>query len=213
MRAPSGEPTVLTGEGPLAIEVPRDREGTFEPGLIAKHERCLTGFDDKILAHYARGMTGREIQVFLGEMYAVEVSPDSIGTVTDSVVGEVTAWQSRPLEPLYPLVFFDAPRVKIRDDVHPIRHSLDLRIGRGASRWRPPCARSTRRRSGCLRARPVEHDTSDGGRLVAPRMVARHSVLLRFPPDPARDLHDERARLRPRAAPKDHQDPWPFSER
>jgi putative transposase len=108
--------TVLTDDGSLAIDVPRDREGTFEPRFIPKHERRFTGFDDKILALYARGMTVREIQGFLAEMYAVEVSPDLISTVTDAVVAEVTAWQSRPLEPLYPVVFFDALRVKIRDE-------------------------------------------------------------------------------------------------
>src|SRR5512138_2693240 len=108
--------TVLTDDGPVGIDVPRDREGTFEPQLIAKHERRFTGFDDKILALYARGMTVREIQGFLAEMYAVEVSPDLISTVTDGIVAEVTAWQSRPLERLYPVVFFDALRVKIRDE-------------------------------------------------------------------------------------------------
>jgi transposase-like protein len=107
---------VLTDDGPLAIEVPRDREGSFEPRFVAKHERRFTGFDDKILALYARGMTVREIQGFLAEMYAVEVSPDLISTVTDAVVAEVTAWQARPLEPMYPVVFFDALRVKIRDE-------------------------------------------------------------------------------------------------
>jgi putative transposase len=112
----TGGKTVLTDDGPLAIEIPRDRDGTFEPRLIGKHERRFTGFDDKILALYARGMTVREIQGFLAEMYAVEVSPDLISTVTDAVVAEVTAWQSRPLEPLYPVVFFDALRVKIRDE-------------------------------------------------------------------------------------------------
>lgn len=108
--------TVLTDDGPLSIDVPRDREGTFEPQLIPKHERRFTGFDDKILALYARGMTVREIQAFLAEMYAVEVSPDLISTVTDGIVAEVTAWQTRPLERLYPVVFFDALRVKIRDE-------------------------------------------------------------------------------------------------
>jgi putative transposase len=107
---------VLTDDGPLSIDVPRDREATFEPRLIPKHERRFTGFDDKILALYARGMTVREIQGFLAEMYAVEVSPDLISTVTDGIVAEVTAWQSRPLERLYPVVFFDALRVKIRDE-------------------------------------------------------------------------------------------------
>src|SRR5438132_10278757 len=112
----TGSKTVLTDDGPLVLDLPRDREGTFEPRLIAKHERRFTGFDDKILALYARGMTVREIQAFLAEMYAVTVSPDLISTVTDGIVAEVTAWQSRPLEPMYPVVFFDALRVKIRDD-------------------------------------------------------------------------------------------------
>ena len=108
--------TVITDDGRLAIDVPRDREGTFEPRLIPKHARRFAGFDDKILALYARGMTVREIQAFLAEMYAVEVSPDLISSVTDSVVAEVTAWQQRPLESMYPVVFFDALRVKIREE-------------------------------------------------------------------------------------------------
>ena len=108
--------TVLTDDGPLRIEVPRDRQGRFEPKLIGKHERHFTGFDDKIIAMYARGMTVREIQGFLSEMYATDVTPDFISGVTDAVLSEVTAWQSRPLEPMYPVVFFDALRVKIRED-------------------------------------------------------------------------------------------------
>jgi putative transposase len=108
--------TVLTDDGPLRIEVPRDREGGFEPKLIGKHERRFTGFDDKIIAMYARGMTVREIQGFLAEMYATDVTPEFISSVTDAVLAEVTAWQSRPLEPLYPVIFFDALRVKIRED-------------------------------------------------------------------------------------------------
>ena len=108
--------TVLTDDGPLTLAVPRDRAGTFEPRLIGKHERRFTGFDDKVIALYARGLTVREIQAFLGEMYGVEVSPDLISTVTDAVVTEVTAWQARPLEVMYPVVFFDALRVKIRDE-------------------------------------------------------------------------------------------------
>ena len=107
---------VLTDDGSFAIDVPRDRAGTVEPRLIPKHARRFAGFDDKILALYARGMTVREIQAFLAEMYALEVSPDLISTVTDAVVAEVTAWQQRPLESMYPVVFFDALRVKIRDE-------------------------------------------------------------------------------------------------
>jgi putative transposase len=107
---------VLTDEGAVTIDVPRDREGSFEPRLIPKHERRFTGFDAKILALYAHGMTVREIQAFLAEMYAVEVSPDLIRAVTDAVLADVTAWQTRPLERMYPVVFFDALRVKIRDE-------------------------------------------------------------------------------------------------
>jgi len=108
--------TVLTEDGPVRINVPRDRAGAFEPRLIGKHERHFTGFDDKIIALYARGMTVREIQGFLAQMYATEVTPEFISSVTDAVLAEVTAWQSRPLEPMYPVVFFDALRVKIRED-------------------------------------------------------------------------------------------------
>jgi putative transposase len=124
----AGRKTVLTDDGPLRIDVPRDREGTFEPRLIGKHERRFTGFDDKILALYARGMTVREIQGFLAEMYGIEVSPDLISTVTDGIVAEVTAWQSRPLERMYPVVFFDALRVKIRDEATGRSKAIDLAL-------------------------------------------------------------------------------------
>ncbi len=121
--------TVLTGDAALRIEVPRDREGSFEPQLIGKHERRFTGFDDKIVALYARGMTVREIQGFLAEMYAVEVSPDLISHVTDAVMSEVTAWQARPLEAMYPVVFFDALRVKIREDAVVRSKAVYLALG------------------------------------------------------------------------------------
>ena len=112
----TSEKRVLTDDGPMGVEIPRDREGTFEPQLIPKHARRLAGFDDKVLALYARGLTVREIQKFVAEIYSIEVSPDLISDVTDAVVAEVTAWQARPLEPMYPVVFFDALRVKIRDE-------------------------------------------------------------------------------------------------
>ena len=121
--------TVLTEDGPVRIDVPRDREGSFEPLLIPKHERRFTGFDDKIVAMYARGMTVREIQGFLAEQYGTEVSPDFISSVTDAVMAEVTAWQSRPLEPMYPVVFFDALRVKIREDAVVRNKAVYLALG------------------------------------------------------------------------------------
>ena len=108
--------TVLTEDGEVAIEVPRDRAGTFEPRLIPKGQTRFDGFDDKIVSLYARGLTVREIQGHLAELYGTEVSPDFISKVTDAVLDEVREWQSRPLDPVYPVVFFDALRVKIRDE-------------------------------------------------------------------------------------------------
>jgi putative transposase len=121
--------TVRTDDGPLRIEVPRDRQGSFEPLLIGKHERRFTGFDDKIVAMYARGMTVREIQGFLAERYGTEVSPEFISSVTDAVMAEVTAWQSRPLDPMYPVIFFDALRVKIREDAVVRNKAIYLALG------------------------------------------------------------------------------------
>ena len=111
-----GRKTVLTGTGKMEIEIPRDRQGSFDPQLIAKYQRRFPGFDDKIVSMYARGMSTREIQEHLRELYGIDVSPDLVSTVTDAVLDEVATWQSRPLEPVYPLVFFDAIRVKIRDE-------------------------------------------------------------------------------------------------
>jgi transposase-like protein len=121
--------TVLTDGGPLRIDIPRDRAGSFEPVLIPKHERRFTGFDDKIMAMYARGMTMREIQGFLLASYAVEVSPEFISSVTDAVMAEVGAWQARPLEPMYPVVFFDALRVKIKEDAVVRNKAIYLALG------------------------------------------------------------------------------------
>ena len=121
--------TVITGEGPVRVDIPRDRDGSFNPILIPKHERRFTGFDDKIIAMYARGMTMREIQGFLLESYGVEVSPEFISSVTEAVMAEVTAWQSRPLEPMYPVVFFDALRVKIKEDAVVRNKAIYLALG------------------------------------------------------------------------------------
>jgi putative transposase len=106
----------LKGEfGELPIEVPRDRNGSFEPQLIAKHQTRWSGFDDKIISLYSRGMTVREIQAHLQEMYGTEVSPSLISSVTDAVADEVKAWQARPLEPIYPIVYLDCIHVKVRE--------------------------------------------------------------------------------------------------
>jgi putative transposase len=121
--------TVLTETGAVRIDVPRDRDGSFEPILIPKHERRFTGFDDKIVAMYARGMSVRDIQAFLAESYGTQVSPDFISSVTDEVMAEAAAWQCRPLEPMYPVVFFDALRVKIRDDGGVSNKAVYLALG------------------------------------------------------------------------------------
>jgi putative transposase len=101
--------------GELPIEVPRDRHGSFEPQLIPKHQTRWTGFDDKIISLYARGMTVREIGAHLQEMYGTEVSPSLISSVTDAVSEEVKAWQARPLDPIYPIVYLDCIHVKVRE--------------------------------------------------------------------------------------------------
>jgi putative transposase len=111
-----GRKTVITDTGKIDIAVPRDRSGSFDPQLIAKYQRRFPGFDDKIISMYARGMSTREIVGHLRDLYGIDVSPDLISTVTDAVLDEVAAWQQRPLDPAYPLVFFDAIRVKIRDE-------------------------------------------------------------------------------------------------
>src|SRR5918995_2536978 len=111
-----GKKTVITDTGRIELSVPRDRQASFDPQLIARYQRRFPGFDDKIISMYARGMSTREIVGHLRELYGIEVSPDLISAVTDAVLEEVAAWQARPLETVYPLIFFDALRVKIRDE-------------------------------------------------------------------------------------------------
>jgi transposase-like protein len=108
--------TVLSDSGAMQIDVPRDRAGSFEPLLVPKWQKKLPGFEEKIIALYARGMTVRDIKAMLEAQYHIEVSPDFISSVTDAVQAEVVEWQNRPLERMYPLVFFDALRVRIRDE-------------------------------------------------------------------------------------------------
>jgi transposase-like protein len=108
--------TVLTPNGELNLDIPRDRQATFEPQLVGKYQRRLPGFDDHVISMYARGMSVREIQGHLLELYGLQVSPDLISTVTDEVLAEVEQWQQRPLEAMYPIVYFDALRLKIRDE-------------------------------------------------------------------------------------------------
>jgi putative transposase len=112
----SSTKTVLTDTGNLPIEVPRDRTGSFEPQLVKKRQRRLQGFDDKVISLYARGMSTREIQGHLEELYSTDVSPTLISAVTDAVIDDLKAWQARPLEALYPIVYLDALFVKSRQD-------------------------------------------------------------------------------------------------
>lgn len=112
----TGTKTVLTDAGGIEIEVPRDRNGSFEPKLVKKRQRRLDGFDDKVISLYARGMTTREIQAHLQELYGAEVSPALISAVTDAVIDDLKVWQSRPLDALYPIVYFDCLFVKSRQE-------------------------------------------------------------------------------------------------
>jgi putative transposase len=110
-------PKTVQGDfGAMVVETPRDRNGSFEPQILPKHQTRFEGFDDKILSMYARGMTTREIQGHLREMYGVDVSPTLVSDVTDAVLDEVRAWQNRPLEPIYGIVFLDALYVKMRHE-------------------------------------------------------------------------------------------------
>jgi putative transposase len=121
--------TVKTDAGEIDIEVPRDRAGEFDPQLVKKRQRRLPGFDDKVIALYARGMTTREIQSGLQELYGVEVSPSLISAVTDSVLDDVKAWQSRPLDAVYPIVYLDAIHLKLRSSGHVQNQAVYLALG------------------------------------------------------------------------------------
>ena len=129
--ARNGKPgkTVLTDQGPLRIRAPRDRNGTFEPQLVKKRQTRWIGFDEKVISLYARGLTVREIQGHLAEIYDTEVSPDLISKITDTVLADAKAWQNRPLERVYPIVYLDALVIKLRDG-HTVRnHACYVAIG------------------------------------------------------------------------------------
>jgi len=121
---------VLKGDlGEIPVDIPRDRNGTYEPQLIKKRQTRFDGFDDKIIALYARGMTTRDIQAQLEDIYGVEVSPSLVSKVTDAVLAEVKTWQNRPLDPLYPIVYLDALRIKGRSEGHISNLAVYLAIG------------------------------------------------------------------------------------
>ena len=120
--------TLRTDQGPMEIEVPRDRDGEYDPQIVAKHQREWRGFDDKILSMYGLGLSTQAIQENLKEIYNVDVSPELISRVTDEVKGLVEEWRNRPLEPFYPVIFFDALRVNIRDEGHISKKSVYLAL-------------------------------------------------------------------------------------
>jgi putative transposase len=124
-----GDKTVQTESGPVAIRVPRDRAGTFEPQLIRKHQRRLEGFDEKVLALYARGMTMRDIQSHLRELYGTDVSPELISRATDAVLPEFRDWQSRPLDSVYPVVYLDALFVSVRAGAQVQKRAFYVALG------------------------------------------------------------------------------------
>ena len=121
--------TVQTETGPVEIQVPRDREGTFEPKLVKKHQRRLEGFDEKVIALYARGMTTRDIQQHLRELYGTDVSPELISRATEGVLEEFRAWQTRPLEAVYPIVYLDALFVSVRDGGQVTKRAFYVALG------------------------------------------------------------------------------------
>ena len=113
----------------MELETPRDRKGSFEPKIVAKGQTRFTGFDDKIVSMYARGMTTREIEAHLQEIYGVDVSPGLISNVTEAVMEEVKVWQSRPLDEVYPILYMDALRVEVRDGGHVVNKAIHVAIG------------------------------------------------------------------------------------
>jgi len=121
--------TVLTQDGQLALDIPRDREGSFEPQIIKKHQTRITSMDDQILSLYAKGMTNREIVAFFKEMYDADVSASLISKVTDAVIEQVTEWQNRALDSLYPVVYLDCLVVKVRQHSNVINKSVYLALG------------------------------------------------------------------------------------
>ena len=129
----SSPKTVDTGSERIVLDIPRDRQGRFDPVLIGKFQRRFPGFDEKIIAMYARGLSTRDIQAHIEELYGIGVSPALVSAVTDAVLEDVAAWQNRPLEPVYAIVYFDALRVKIRDEGLVRNKAVYLAIGIGCN--------------------------------------------------------------------------------
>lgn len=197
----------LKGEfGELPIEVPRDRHGSFEPQLIPKHQTRWTGFDDKIISLYTRGMTVREIQSHLEEMYGTEVSPTLISSVTDAVSDEVKAWQSRPVDPVYPIVYLDCIHVKVRDTGAVRVKAVYLAIGINMNGEKEVLVpdRVRGKMGGSLSAHRAE---------LATQLVSHHPVLRLPAGDQAHHLHHQRHRVGEHKPAQDHQEPRLIPER
>jgi putative transposase len=123
--------TLITEHGPVGIDTPRDRDGSFEPKIVRKRQRRFEGFDDKILALYSRGLSTRDIEAHIAEIYGVHIGRDLISKVTDAVMDDARAWQQRPLEDVYPVVFLDALVLKIREGGTVQRRACYLALGVG----------------------------------------------------------------------------------
>lgn len=121
--------TLKTKTGEVTIDMPRDRQSTFEPTMVKKHQRRFEGFDSKIISMYSRGMTVRDIKEHLKDMYGVDVSPELVSTVVENILDDVRAWQNRPLDSVYPIVYLDALMVKIKDNGHIVNKAVYLVMG------------------------------------------------------------------------------------
>jgi putative transposase len=120
---------VLTDAGAVPVLVPRDRNGEFEPQLIPKHQRRLNGFNDIIISLVARGMSTRDVQAHIADAYQVDISPELVSKITDAVLPELRAWQSRPLDAVYPIMYLDAIVVKVRADSSVVNRPVYIALG------------------------------------------------------------------------------------
>ena len=181
MRNGYGRKTVMTDTGKLAIDVPRDRQSSFDPQLIAKYQRRFPGFDDKIVSMYARGMSTREITAHLQEMFGAEVSPALISAITDTVADEVRAWQSRPLDRLYPILYLDCLMVKTREAGSAANRAIYMAIGVNTDGikevlglWTAPTVRVARLSSSRQNNGDVRHGWWPASRSVHPCTGSLH---------------------------------------
>ena len=200
--------TVQGESGRLTLTTPRDRNGTFEPLLIPKHERRLAGFDDKVLALYAKGMSTRDIQELLKTLYGVELSATLISSLTDAVDEEVTAWRSRPLEAVWPIVYFDGIVVYVRGTSGPGQQG-------GGARFEEHLSGGDPARSGASPGKfrsSVAGEVSDNRENVAVKMDRHHHAVRLSGADPQGDFDDQRDRIGEQRNPKVHQEPQDLSE-